>query len=127
MKAWDAVLLAAAAGMFLRRPAAWWLSAAAPLLALAARPLGAFAEPAAALAALALAPRFAPAALLLAAGHYAGWADAARSAAAFLAVSALLHSMEPRFDEVSPPLRGAPIRLFAAGVLYYALLPVAYL
>ncbi|MEK7468684.1 MAG: hypothetical protein AAB074_14835 [Planctomycetota bacterium] len=127
MKPWDAVFLAAAAGLFLQRPRAWWLAAAAPLLALAAQPLGTFAGPAAALAAVLVAPRFAPAALLLAAGHYTGWADAARASAVWLAVSALLASMEERFEEVSPRLRGAPIRLFATGVLYYALLPVAYL
>lgn len=127
MKPWDAVFLAAAAGLFLQRPRAWWLAAAAPLLAIAAHPLGAFAAPAAALAAVVLSPRFAPAALLLAAGHYAGWADAARASAVWLAVSALLESMEGRLEEVSPRLRGAPIRLFATGVLYYALLPAAYL
>ncbi len=127
MKPWDAVFLAAAAGLLLQRPRSWWLAAAAPLLAVAAQPLGPFAGAAAAIAAVLLAPRFAPAALVLAAGHYAGWADAARASLVWFAVSALLASMEERFEEVSLPLRGAPIRLFAAGVLYYALLPVAYL
>ncbi len=123
----DAVFLAAAAGTVLPRPRTWWLVALVPLVAVAARPLGEFAAPAAAIAAVALAPRFAPVALLLAAGQFSGWGDAARASALWLAASALLASMEPRFAEVSPHLRGAPIRLLASGVLYYALLPVAYL
>lgn len=127
MRPHDAVFLALAALAVAGRPRLWWVPALAPLAAAALLPLGALAPPLAALAACVAAPAgLAPAAILLAVPVYAGWAEAARSALLWLGAAALLGGMEERFEEVSPRLRGAPIRLFAAGVLYYALLPVSY-
>lgn len=131
MRPFDAVFLALAAGLFLERPKRWWLVALAPLVAFAAGsvPFEQFERPIAALVACLLAPRFAPVALLLALPEYHGLFDAVRAALLWIAATAILDGLKRRFDvEAMPPrMRGKPIELLSAGILYYVLLPVAYL
>ncbi len=136
MRPFDAIFLALAASLFLQRPRHWWLVALAPLVAWVAGnvqiydlSLQQFEAPVVALAVCLLAPRYAPVALLLALPEYQGLFDAARAAALWIAATAILDSLKDRFDaEALPPrMRGRPIELLSIGILYYTLLPVAYL
>ncbi len=131
MRPFDAVFLALATALFIERPKRWWLVTLAPLVALAAGSveLGPWEMPVVALVACLLAPRFAPVALLLALPVYQGPFDAVRAAVLWIAVTAILETLKDRWDEEALPqrMRGFPIELLSIGILYYVLLPVAYL
>ena len=136
MRPFDAIFLAVAAGLFLQRPKNWWLIALAPLAAWVAGnaqvyglSLQQFEAPVVALVVCLLSPRFAPVALLLALPEYQDLFDAVRAAALWIAATAILDGLKDRFDaEALPPqMRGKPIELLSVGILYYAMLPVAYL
>ena len=83
----------------------------------------------AALAAVALVPRWAPVSLLLVVPVYATLAQSLWAAATWLALDVLFEiPLERLRDEaIAPRLRGWPIRLLILGVLYYILLPLAWL
>lgn len=99
----------------------------APALAWLCLPLGPYASPVAALAATFVGRRFFPAAALLVVPSYTGWTEAVVCGVLWGGLSMLLYSLSDRFAEVSPSLRGVPIRLVTLGVLYYTLLPLRYL
>ncbi|MCP3917156.1 MAG: hypothetical protein GY711_16530 [bacterium] len=132
MRPFDAVFLALVASRCLDRPKRWWLVALAPLLAYGIgwyEPLGRFAMPLAALAAVALAPRWAPVGLLLVLPVYGTLIHSLGAAATWLGLDVVFDALLARLDEsaITPRLRGWPIRLAIAGILYYTLLPLAYL
>ncbi len=131
MRSYDAVFLAVAIGLFLTRPRWWWLAALAPAIALAAHgmPVDRFATPVAVIAACLLVPRYAPVALVLAIPIYEDPWDVFRAALLWFAVSALMEGLEDRFmDEILPSrVRLMSVRLLSIAVLYYTLLPVAFL
>lgn len=132
MTPYDAVFVALVASRCLDRPNRWWLVLLAPLLGYGFgcwEALNPFAAPLAALAALALAPRWAPVSLLLVVPDYETLAECVGTAAIWLALDGLFDILLVRLREeaIAPRLRGWPIRLLILGVLYYTLLPVAWL
>jgi len=131
MSPFDAVFLALAAGVVLERPKDSWFTALAPLIALAIGflPLNRFHLPATALAVCLVAPRQAAVALVLVIPVYADVFDALRASFLWMLGTVLLNELGRKSDgaEIPARLRGAPLRMFACGVLYFTLLPVAYL
>jgi hypothetical protein len=132
MTPYDAVFVALVASRCLDRPKRWWLILLAPLLAYgigSCDSLDRFAAPLTALAAVALAPRWAPVSLLLVVPVYGTLAQSLGIAATWLALDVLFEIPLTRLrdEAISPHLRGWPIRLLILGVLYYVLLPVAWL
>ncbi len=132
MTPYDATFVALVASRCLDRPKRWWLVLLAPLLAYgigSCEPLGRFSAPLTALVAVALAPRWAPVSLLLVAPVYGTLAQSVWAAATWLALDVLFEiPLERLRDEaIAPRLRGWPIRLLILGVLYYILLPLAWL
>jgi len=131
MRPYDAVFLAVALGLFLKRPRLWWLAGLAPAVALAAHriPLGPFATPVAVIAACLLVPRYAPVALVLAIPIYEGPWDVFCTVVLWFAVSALMEGLEDRFAEevLLSRVRLVSARLLSVAVLYYTLQPVVFL
>lgn len=132
MRPYDAVFLAVLASRCVDRPRRWWLALLAPLVSYgiaACWPLERFAAPATALAALGLAPGFAPVSLLLAAPHYDSLVRCLATPLVWLAASVLFQGLADRLGDraVAPRLSGWPVRLAILGVLYYALLPLAWI
>ncbi len=132
MTPYDAVFVALVASRCLDRPNRWWLVLLAPLLGYGMgcwEPLDRFAAPLTALAALALAPRWAPVSLLLVVPDYGTLAECVGTAATWLALDLLFDILLVRLREetIALRLRGWPVRLLLLGVLYYTLLPVAWL
>jgi hypothetical protein len=132
MTPYDAVFVALVASRCLDRPKRWWLVLLAPLLGYGLASwelLDSFAAPLAAFAAVALAPRWAPVSLLLVVPVYATFAQSVGTAAVWLALDVLFEILLVRLrdDAIAPHLRGWPVRLLILGVLYYTLLPVAWL
>ena len=132
MNPYDAVFMAFVASRCLERPKRWWLVLLAPLLAYGIgcyEPLGRFAAPVTALAAVALAPRWAPVSLLLVLPLYGTLIQSLVVAATWLGLDLVFDSLLVRLhdDAITPRLRGWPIRLLIVGVLYYTLLPIAWL
>jgi hypothetical protein len=114
------------------RPKRWWLVLLAPLLGYGFgefESLGRFAEPLAALAALALAPRWASVSLLLVLPGYESFTESLVAAATWFCLDLLFESLSARLrdEAITPRLQGWPIRLLILGVLYYTLLPLAWL
>jgi len=132
MTAYDAMFLAAAAGMFSKRPQQWYWAAVAPLVAYAVGqlPVGEFHIPLAALLVCVAAPRFVAPALFLVVPSYSSVFDATLIACVWLGlIMALSELANRRLDDESVPelVRGAPASFFALAVLYYALYPIMYL
>lgn len=132
MRPYDAVFLALVASRSLDRPGRWWLVLLAPLLAHGIEgyePLGRFATPLTALAAVALAPRWAPVSLLLAFPAYGTLVQTLGVAATWLGLDLVYAALLTRLrdDAVPPRLQGWPIRLLIIGMLYYTLLPIAWI
>jgi hypothetical protein len=132
MTPYDAVFVALVASRCLDRPKHWWLVLLAPLVAYGLGHwefLGSFAAPLAALAAVALAPRWAPVSLLLVVPVYTTFAQSVGTAAIWLVLDLLFDILLERLreDAIAPALRGWPVRLLILGVLYYTLLPAAWL
>lgn len=132
MTPYDAIFVALIAGRCLERPNRWWFVLLAPVFAYGIgswEPLDRFAEPAAAIVAVALAPRWAPVSLLLVVPVYETLAQAVGTAVVWVALDALFDTLLERLrnDEIAPRLQGWPIRLLILGILYYTLLPLAWL
>ena len=125
------MFLAIAAATLLDRPKWWWLAALAPLIAfgVSLAPIGRFQIPVAALAACLVSPRCAAVALLLAIPEYEGLFDAVRATVLWMTGTLIMDGLARHFEEEDLPgrFRGAPVRLLACGVLYYALSPLSYL
>ncbi|MDP6408867.1 MAG: hypothetical protein QGI46_05785 [Planctomycetota bacterium] len=132
MRPYDAVFLALVASRCLDRPKRWWLVLLVPLLAYGigcCEPPGRFALPATALLVVVLVPRWAPVGLLLAVPVYGTLVQSLGAAATWLGLDVVFNSLLARVrdDAVPPRLRGWPIRLLVAAVLYYTLLPLTWL
>ncbi len=129
---YDAGFLAFVASRCIDRPTRWWLILLAPLLAFsiaACEPLGRFAVPLTALGAVALAPRWAPVSLLLVVPTYATLTQSFSTPLIWLVLNTLFDTLLARLPDeaITPRLRGWPIRFLVLGVLYYTLLPLAWL
>ena len=87
------------------------------------------AAPLAAFAAVALAPRWAPVSLLLVVPVYETFAQSVGTAAIWLALDVLFDILLVRLrdEAIAPRLRGWPVRLLLLSILYYTLLPMAWL
>jgi hypothetical protein len=132
MTPYDAIFVALVASRCLERPNRWWLVLLAPAFAYGIgcwEPMERFAAPMSAIAAVALAPRWAPVSLLLVIPVYETLAQAVGTAVVWVTLDALFDTILERLrhDAIAPRLQGWPIRLLILGILYYTLLPLAWL
>ena len=131
MRPFDALFMALAVGSLTPLPRWWWLPASVPVAShfLKSSPFVRFENPLTAIVACALAPQSAPVAFTLALPDYRSIYHAGGHAMLWLLVTWLSRTLSDRFQSESVPVfhRGLPMQWFFLAVLYYTLLPVAYL
>ncbi len=132
MSPYDAVFLALVASRCLNRPKHWWLLLLVPFLTYGLVSfdfLGHYASPLVAVLVTLLFPSWAPVALLLALPAYGTVLQCLGAAVTWLGLDWILEVLLARVNEdaIPPRLRGWPMRLLIVAILYYTLLPIAWL